>query len=514
LTIWATLLLVVAGLSGCGLPANPSAKAQQAAAKIHRGGTLTVGLNATFNGLDPDLQPNQAVAWIDSLVYSRLLRFTPSLKLVGDLAQSWKQTSPTSYVFQLRRGVSFQDGGTVTASDVVYSLERVMNPATADANAATFSAIKTVAATGPYTVKITLAQPDAAILLALATYAASVVSPSAVSAHGTLNTVMDGSGPFWFGSEPSSTEIVLNRNPHYYMKGEPYLNKLVISGIEDQNARVNALLSGGEDLVNFVPAQSVAEIKASNDIVGPGTAGNFYALMMFEQKAPFNNVDVRKAIMYALNRKAIFAASTLGQGTILYGGPIPTFNPYALKANLYTSANLAKAKTLMRASGVAPFTTTLGLWAPQTYAVTAAQVIQQELKPLGITVVIQQYGDYPSYNQAVFVNHQTGLTIQGFGGNLDPDSWLYRTFTSKGGYNFFGYSNATVDKLLAQARGASKISTRYNLYAQAQKIIATNGPMAFLFSYSEPEAWNASVHGFQHYPDVSLDGLVTTWIGH
>ena len=168
----------------------------------------------------------------------------------------------------------------------------------------------------------------------------------------------------------------------------------------------------------------------------------------------------------------------------------------------------------MSQSGVAPFTATLGVWSPQTYVVTSAQIIQQELAPLGITIKIQQYGDYPSYNEAVFVNHTDGMTIQGFGGNLDPDDWLYRTFTTTGGYNYFGYSDPTVDLLLNQARQTTGFSARNALYAQAQKLIATDGPIAFLYSYSEPEAWIPAVQGFQHFPDVSLDGLITTWLRH
>lgn len=507
------LLLVMIALAGCGSSTTASTM-PASSSQIQRGGTLTVGINAEFNGLDPDLQPNQAVAWVDSLVYSRLLRFTSSLKLVGDLATSWQQTSPTTYVFHIRHGVTFQDGGALTAADVVYSLDRVLNPTTGDENASEFSSISKVTAPNSYTVDIFLSHPDSPILTELATYAASVVSPAAVKAHGNLNTVMDGSGPFEFVSESSDTQIVLQRNPHYYVKGEPYLNKIVITGIQDTNARVNALLSGGEDLINFVPAQSVGTIKAAGDIVGPGTAGNFYALMMFEQVSPFKNTDVREAVMNALNREAIFKASTLGQGTLMTAGPIPSFNSYALKTPLYPSPNLTKANALMKASGVKPFTTVLGVWSGQPYVISAAEVIEQELKAIGITVKIQEYGDYPAYSQAVFVDHGDGMTIQGFGGNLDPDQYLYDAFVTNGGYNFFGYSDPTVNKLLTEGREASAFSSRYPLYAQAQQIIATNGPMAFLYSYSEPEAWVPAVQGFHHYPDVSLDGLITTWIKH
>jgi peptide/nickel transport system substrate-binding protein len=510
----AGLLSLALAASACGASSTSTPSATPAGTQVQRGGTLDVGVNAQFNGLDPDLQPNQAVAWIDSLVYSRLLRLTPQGQIIGDLATSWQQTSSTSYVFHLRHGVKFDDGSSLTSADVKYSIERVLNPATADENAAELSAIQTVTTPDQYTVDITLSSPDAAILTDLATYVASVVPQAAVAANGNLNTTMDGSGAFEFASESGDTQITLKANPHYYVKGEPYLSEVVVNAVADTNTRTNALLSGGDQLINFVASQSVASIKSAGDTVGPGTAGNFYALMMFEQDPPFNNLDVRQAVMYALNRQAIFQASTLSQGTVLEAGPIPSFNQYALKTAIYPSADLTKAESLMKASGVAPFTTTLGAWSGQPYVISAAQVIQQELQPLGITVKIQQYGDYPSYNEAVFVNHQDGMTIQGFGGNLDPDQWLYKTFTTTGGYNFFGYSDSTVDSLLMQGRQTSGFSARYQLYAQAQQIIATNGPMAFLYSYSEPEAWTPAVQGFQHYPDVSLDGLVTTWLKH
>ena len=273
-------LVPVIGLTAC---ATSTTSSSPNTSSIQRGGTLTVGVNASFTGLDPDLQPNQPSAWVDSLVYSRLVRFTPDLKVVGDLATSWTQPTATSYVFKLRHGVTFQDGGTVTSADVAYSLNRALDPATSDENRAEFADIQSVSTPDAYTVDLTLSKPDAALLLALASYGASVVPKSAVQAHGTLNTTMDGSGPFQFVSETSDTNIVLRRNPHYYVSGEPYLNEIDITAVEDQNSRVNALLTGGEDMIDFVPSQSVSTIKSSGDTVGPGNAGNFYGLMMFEQ---------------------------------------------------------------------------------------------------------------------------------------------------------------------------------------------------------------------------------------
>lgn len=498
-------------LAACG-SGGSSGSSGGAAGPVKRGGSITVGLQAGFTGLDPNLQPNQESTWIDSLVYSRLIRLNANQQIVGDLATSWSQESSTKYVFHMRKGVKFQDGTPLTAKDVVYTFNRILDPKSASAAAYLFSAIKSVQAPDNYTVDFTLSQPDASFLSHVASVYTSVVNPTSITKYHNLNSTMDGSGAYNFVSQQAGQQVVLKANPGYYVKGEPNLSGITLQVMQDESSRINALKSGSADLVDFVPENDVASLKADTGIVvGPGRSENFYALMMFLQHPPFNNVKVRQAIMYALDRKAIINGALFGQGVLLNDASIPNWNKYFGKP-VYGGPDVAKAKQLMQEAGVSNVTATIGLWSSQTYVVNAAQIIQSELQPIGIKLKIVQYGDYPSYAQAVFVSAKDDLTIQGFGGNVDPDDYLAKGFATKAADNFFGYSNTTLDGILNQARATSNVAQRQALYDQAQQIVATTGPMAFLFSESQPEAWQSYLKGFQHYPDLSLDSLITAWV--
>lgn len=503
-------LVVLAACNSSG--STGASSTSSGAGAIKRGGTITVGVQAGFTGLDPNLQPNQESSWIDSLVYSRLIRLNASQKIVGDLATSWTQKSPTEYVFTLRKGVKFQDGAPLTAADVIYTFNRIMNPKNASSANYMFTGVKAITAPNAYTVDFTLTQPDSTFLTHVASPYTAIVNPADVAKYKNLNSYMDGSGAYEFVSEQPGQQVVLKANPDYYVKGEPYLSGVTIQVIQDEASRINALKSGSADIVDFVPENDVATLKADPDVVvGPGTSLNFYALMMFLQHPPFNNVKVRQAVMDAINRQAIINGAMFGQGTVLDDASIPSWNSFYDKA-VYGSPNLAEAKELMKEAGVSNVTATIGLWSSQTYVVNAAQIIQTELAPIGIHLKIVQYGDYPSYQEAVFTSAKDDMTIQGFGGNTSPDDYLDKPFGTKGGDNFFGYSNPTLDNLLREAKLTTNVSEQKTLYDQAAQIVATTGPMAFLFSESQPEAWQSYVKGFVHQPDLDLDSLITTWI--
>jgi peptide/nickel transport system substrate-binding protein len=484
-------------------------------AKPRVGGTLTVGILADVTGLDPAKTPNQPSQWVDQLVYSYLVTTDSNLNIVPDVATSWKHPSATRWIFNLRKDVHFTNGRLLTSADVKYSLERLRNPATGSENMAFYSGITAIKTTGRFKLEIDLKGPDATFLTHLASPTSAIVPKEVVAANGDLQKVMVGSGPFKFVSWTPETAVVLVRNPNYYVKGGPYVSKLIIRPIEDTNTRVNALLSGGAALIDFVPPNQIGSLRKHKGItVGPGQSGQFYFMMMFSQHPPLNNASVRRAISLAIDRNAIVQASLFGQGVALTGGPIPPWSPYGLTTKLYAKPDVTQAKSLLKAAGVTGFNTTIGIWSGQPFAVVAAQVIQQELAPLGIHLDIKQYGDYSSYSAAVFTGAQDGMTIQGFGGNIDPDDWTYRAFHTGGGLNFAKYSNAKVDQLLDKARTTENVKVRKQLYAQAQTLIATSGPDAFLFNQLQPEAWNSAVHGFQHRRDLTLRGLVTTWVGH
>jgi peptide/nickel transport system substrate-binding protein len=506
----AAVTVAAMGLAGCASGGD----ATGTDGEPRDGGTATIALNADPTSLDPHLQPNQPASWIDGLVYSRLLKLDPELALTGDLAESWKQDGPTAYTFNLRSGVKFHNGRELTADDVVYSLDRLRTPETASAKRSWFSGIKSVTAEGASTVKISLSAPDASLASHLANPVAAIVPKEEVAKAGNLNNTMVGSGPYKFVSRTPGVEVVLARNNEYFAEKKAHIDKLVLKPIEDENTRVNALRSGDIDLTVIVPPNLNDTLAGLPGVtITSPRSGQFYALFMQVDRAPFDNVKVRQAVNAAIDRDALVKGVLFGKGQPLYNGPIPPWHPYALDKKINGSADAAKAQQLMTESGLqTPVTVTLSVWSGQTFAVNAGQSLQQTLKPLGINVEIKQYGDYASYAKASFTEPQHHMTIQGFGGKIDPSEWIGEPFGTGSRQNSFGFSDPALDALIAEGIASSDPAARKKAYDRAQEILATTGPALFLFNLDQPDAVADRLKGYQHRPDLLLDGLVNAWV--
>lgn len=515
---WGLAAIVAAALflTGCGGGSQPGPDSSGApAGEPQSGGTITIGLLAdAVGGLDPHKTPNQQSTWVDGLVYSRLVGLDAEGKIIPDLAEKWEVVSDTEYTFQIRGDVKFHNGRELTADDIKYSLDRLRNPDTGSAKGYWFKSIEEIAAPAPDRITITLSKPDAALLVHLANPVAAVVPQEVVEAEGDLNQKMVGSGPFVFVSHTPGVSLVLKKNPDYFVKGLPYLDEVVLKPLEDENTRVNALKSGDIDVATFVPVNMIDALSKEPGVtVNDGRSGQMYALLMQVGRPPLDNLQVRQAIMNAVDRQALVEGAIFGKGVPLSSGPIPSWHPYHLKGDIYTGSDMKKAERLMKESGVAtPINLTMGLWSGQTFAINAGQVIQQELKKLGINIEIKQYGDYASYNKAVFVEKVHDITIQGLGGKIDPDDWLADVFQTGSRSNLTDYSDPAVDALLDEGRATTDAAKRKAAYDKAQKIIAESGPFALLWNMEQPDAIVDRVKNYQHRPDLQLDGLVTTWV--
>lgn len=515
---WGLAVVVAATLilTGCGGGAGQKPDgAETPIGDPQMGGTITIGLLAdAVGGLDPHKTPNQQSTWVDGLVYSRLVALDAEGKAIPDLAEKWEVVGDTEYTFQLRDDVKFHNGRALTAEDVKYSLDRLRNPETGSAKGYWFKDVESVEVPQAGTVIITLSSPDASLLVHLANPVAAVVPQEVVEAEGDLTQTMVGSGPFMFVSHTPGVSLILKKNPDYFVKGQPYLDEVVLKPLEDENTRVNALKSGDIDVATFVPVNMIDAIsKESGVTVNSGLSGQMYALIMQVGRPPLDNVKVRQAIMHAVDRQALVEGAIFGKGVPLASGPIPSWHPYHLDGDIYEGNDMKKAERLMKESGAStPINLTMGLWSGQTFAINAAQVIQQELKPLGINFEIKQYGDYASYNKAVFVEKKHDITIQGLGGKIDPNDWLRDVFQTGSRSNLTDYSDPEVDALLDEGRATNDAAERKAAYDKAQKIIAESGPFALLWNMEQPDAILDRVKNYQHRPDLQLDGLVTTWV--
>lgn len=486
---------------------------------IKRGGTIRVGLLTEVKNLDPHKAPNQPEYWTDQLVYDYLVTLDAGMDTHPSLATDWSVSDDgLTWTFNLEEGVMFHNGRELTADDVKYSIERIMNPETASTLAASFSMVESIETPDEYTMVFNLATPNSVLPTSLADPRAAIVAQEIVEEAGDLSQIEAGSGPYEFVDLEVDGTVILEKNRDYWQMGEdgaslPYLDRVELVPIPDNSARNTALRTKDVDLITFVTTNFITLLRDDPNLIIPETAtsGQFYHLLMNTIVEPFDDLKVRQAIANALDRKTITEISLNGEGIPLLAGSIPAWH-WAAADPIFPESNLAKAQELLAESSHPDgFDFELRVWAPQDYVLRSAQLIQEQLAPLNINLNIEQQGEWASYWEPV-TSGTFQSTIQGYGGNTDPDVWLYEPFHTDGGKNFGAYSDAEVDALLEQARQESDPGVRKALYDQVQNMVVEDAPMAFLYNMNQTEAWQSYVQGFYHLPTMHIIALKQTWL--
>ena len=502
----ALAVVLIAGLLFGAVPAQ----AHHAAAT---GSTLTIGVTNDALTLDPTLTTDEASGPIEDLLFNSLVKLNASVQIVPDLAASWTITGGgKTYTFHLRSGVTFHDGTPMTASDISASIARLRDPKTASPWASFFTDIVSVATPDPATVVITLDKPFAPFLAVIASFL-TVSSAKFVTAHGgKLTRVEDGTGPFMLKSWVPNTSITLVRNPHYFIAGQPHFDSVVYQVIPADASRIAALRTGQIqfaaflDPIYFPQVQQLQQTKLVNvlhvlDI-------NYHLLGFNTKHKPFDNPLVRLALSYAIDRNQILQAAGRGQGVVT-GLLTPALQSWTVPLKQYApyTPNLAKARALLAQAGYPhgfSFTIMASHYLPPDY--TAAVIIQQQLKPLGINAQIAttEWGDY--------VHKWVVRTFDSFTGEngdwTDPDLAMYAALHTGGSTNAFQFSDPTIDRLLEQARAATSTAERKALYDQIQlRLVNNGGPMIYTYASYWDYAMSPNLKGFVYIPRSSYQGL-------
>ncbi len=488
----------VAAVAGFGVPKPASHTVP--AARVHRGGTLTVGIDSDFVTLDPAMSS----ALIDRQLYINLfdplLKLSRNMQVQPNLVTSWKITNGgKTYTLYLRKGVQFQDGTPFNAQAIIYNWRWDMNPKNASPRSTNLQPVKGLKAPNPYELVVTLSSPDAPFLSELAGRMGMINSPTAMKKWGAnydLHPV--GTGPFEFVSWVKNDHLILRRNPHYWQKGLPYLNKIIYTPITNPQQEYNALVSGQVQLIDSVPYQDVNQLHTISSIHWAHMSGLGYASMeLYTKSGPTANVHNREAINYAINRNALIKLIYFGHTKAAYEEYPPSSWAYNPKLKVPFSDALAKQQ-LKLAGNPQGFTMTLqGNNDPVT--IQEMQAIQSELGKVGIKVTIEPLDFTTLLTNAINGNFQANLL--GWSGRPDPDQNSYAFDTTGGSFNDPKYSNAQVDKLLLEARQAGSISARKTLYNEAAKIVLQQAPYVFLAYTPVIQAWSTSVVGYHAYPD-------------
>lgn len=475
------------------------------------GGVLRVGVQGDPTELDPHLVVLDAASLIVDLVYEGLVHEDPALVPQPLLAESWEVSEDGAlYTFNLRHGVVFHNGRELVADDVVYSIERVMNPETASPWASYTDGIESVEAPDPHTVVFTLAAPDASFLAKVSRRGLTVVPREEVEANGDLKQTMVGTGPFTFSGYVPNSHITLGKNEQYWLEGRPYLDGLEIQIVPDDTARTTALVSGTVDFIEAVPHKDVLSIQENSAFVLTGDqATNLRWIVFNVRNQPLNNEMLRQTIARGIDRQPIIETAVFGYGTPLYG-VYPSDFWAGYQGEIPEPDIEGAAEAIAQAALPEDFRPNILTWGEYDFLSNTSVVVQEQLRQMGIESEI-----HPEEN-AVYLERYFGgdfdIAVMGAGGYIDPDDFLRQSLATDGPANAAGYSNPTLDELFEEGLREQDREARRAIYQQIQEIIIEDAPWIMLYTSNTFEGMAANVKGFTHSLSGSLHALRETWI--
>jgi len=476
-----------------------------------RGGTLRAALDTDPRNLDPHRSTLVPERQVFQNLYDKLVDTDENLKIVPMLAASWT-ISPdgTTYTFKLQPNVTFHDGTPFDAAAVVYNFDRMRDPKFPSARRSEIGPITSVIAADPSTVVVKLAQPYSPLLYVLTDRAGMMVSPTAAQKAGldfALHPV--GTGPFAFVEQVPQDHVILQRNPAYWTRGLPYLDRVIFRYLSDDGARVANLRSGDLEMVAVVPAPQIPQLTAEGR--QPGSrfrllehgAFPWTGFWLNTTKPPFDNKALRQAFSAAIDRTAIAKV-------VLQGAAYPAYSFFPNGTPAYDPTwkipprDVALAREKLRTGGRATgFSCTLLTYEGQSN-VSVAQAVQSMIGEVGIQSQIQILEAGALIDTLSRFEYQAGFA--GWSGRPDPDFNVYPFMTKSGipNFNFSGYVNSQVQDLLDAARVLQDMNQRARAYREVTKILADDMPYAWLSFTKEYKLVSDKVRGFIHVPDGML----------
>lgn len=470
---------------------------------------LVVGLSAEPATLDPHIQSGQATRLIKQNLYRGLVGFQDDEKIGMELAESYTiSENSLVYTFILKDDVKFHDGSPVTAEDVKFSIERIMDEATG----ATFGndfrlVVDKCEVVDEKTINIMLKAPTAPFIEMLALPESVIVSKSwTESNNNDLNTKPMGNGPYKFSSWENGREIILTAFEDFYKEGKPETKSLRFVFIPDSTTRANALRTGEVDLIDYVPSNEVIAFENEDDIILDISEAPFMMLQFNCTSGPLADAKVRQAIAYAVDRDGVINTAFMGKGTPLYGFPTRVGqNGYDGKYENYFSKDLEKAKALLTEAGYPDgFKTKILSTSTYSFHKDTALVIQNSLKQIGIEAEVE----LPDWATRI-ERSNTGdyeILVSGTAGNIVDMDWTTNYYLSGPTRmnSSPGFSDPEIDRLLNLGRTTLDEKEREEIYDKFRLRALEQSNFVYLNYREQVFARADYVEGFKN-----LDGILT-----
>ncbi len=487
-----TLLRGAAAAGAVGLIGLLPFGASRAAEPV-KGGQLNIaatGGSAT-DSLDPRAFTSIYHANVGLLYGNCLTEIGQGNELVPELAESW-EVDPTAkrWVFNIRQGVTFHNGKTLTAEDVIWSLNLHRGTDTKSAGKALLADIAQMTADGPGRVVIELANANVDLAYIMSDYRFIIVPAESADLGAGIGT-----GPYKVEEFLPGEHLLGMRNENYWKAGRAHADAVDLLAINDVTARTAGLQTGEIHLIERVDLKTLELLKQSPDIQVFRTAGYAHrSFCMLSDTAPFDNLDVRMALKYAVDREEVLTKILRGYGRLGNDHPIASSDPMFAADIPQRTYDPDKAKFHWKKGGYDGPITLHTSEAAFAEAVDAAVLYKEQAAKCGIQIEVQRE---PADGYWSDVWRKKPFVVASWGGRPTANIMLTTAYKSDAAYNDTHWVRPAFDQLLVAARGELDLAKRKQMYHDMQLMIHEDGGALIAMFYDYIDAARANVGGYE-----------------
>ncbi|WP_409348149.1 glutathione ABC transporter substrate-binding protein [Paenibacillus gyeongsangnamensis] len=512
------MIMVVIVSSACTSGSKPAAgttpapSPAPAASAAKHGNNLVVAINANFITLDPHNTSDTHSITAARTMYEGLMGFDDNMQVTPALAESYK-ISPDGlvYTFTLKQNVKFHDGTEFNAEAVKANFDRILDQKNNLRFRKNFLNVNKIETPDPKTVIFTLSQPYNAFLNKLAM--ALIISPKALKDYGAdISKHPVGTGPYKFKEWVQGDRLVVDKNPDYRQQGIPKVDSVTFKPVPENGSRIAMLKTGEADFIYPMPTEQVAQVKGQSDIVVDTIDSTIVRYITLNtMKKPFDDVKVRQAINYAIDKNAYVKVVKSGLGAKL-DSTMSSKTQYYSKQTGY-DYDVNKAKQLLADAGY-PNGFQAEIWGENdSETMKGMQFIQQQLALVGIKLDVKSMEGATLSDQINAAKTPQEAKIQMWNVSWSPSSndadgatrgLFSSTMFPPAGSNTAYYKNDNVDKWIEDANKAIDSAQAKSIYADIQKAIWADAPWAFLGVDQVISGKRSNIDGVKVMPDGSI----------
>jgi peptide/nickel transport system substrate-binding protein len=462
-----------------------------------RGGSLRVGFSGSPDTFDPHHNVQLDSIWINSMMYSRMVRIDHEMELHPDMATDWEVSDDgLEWTFQLIDNAVFHNGRACTAEDWVFSINRLRDPDEGTAFVQDIDFIDEVEAVSDTELVIRLSSAYADLPILAGMYWFRVVAEETVD---SIASEPVGTGPYQLRSHSPGERTVIERFEDYYNADEEgFIDEIHYIMIEEETSRLTGLTGDTIDFVNEVTPSALPMVQdAPNMVIEEVVTGSYQPVVMDVTESPFDNLQVRQALKLVLDRSEYLQAVFQGVGTEGNDQPVPPVDPMYADIPV-PERDIDRARELLEEAGYGDgLEVELHYTAGRVGLQESALTMQEMAQEAGITIELTNHPN-DTYWADIWLNRP--FYLSNWTGRPMADQALSVAYLSGAPWNEANWSNEEFDEIVREARSVADEDERRELYRQAQEILAEEGGAIIPYFMSVTGVWNEKVRGYNMHP--------------